>query len=511
MEHSQAEAAHTASLMSADAGPDDPRDACSAPRIGELLLGIATGLVDFAGPEWSEARLQHARAAIEEAENRVAAGVEVDALASEFSVRLRDLGSTLTQLYLAGALDRADDGRHRIDEVAAQYMEDLGHPNATTEWRSDSTSRWAIFLSNGNVEELLFPWLRPTIEWKASIEYWLVVATWVGDGGVRSRLAEIRSRGVPALAVGVLDRLLKVLWCGRGSVVFGMNGTILGPDDRVVADLQVEGPVQQAVQRAGDILSLTSTLVAHRLLRHLVAVGHRQWLHRDPVDFRVVTVVGGVQQLAQDIGCSGRKAASQVHRLLQVFQRARFRLPKGEFEPLLAWTVRAPSPGRPSLLEITLSDALLPLYATGLPSNGLSQRMDKSLVPIPARLPPMYGHVCHHAGLAHLQVLVLRYMRQCAGRLVLEGSVHMPESLWRDFLRKAGVPDRLRQEIVAEWTAPGPEGFLRRFDNDRFALGETWLDEQMFLEQSGRAQEEGRLRRERSQVARGRRPRAKGR
>lgn len=335
---------------------------------------------------------------------------------------------------------------------------------------------WSFWLREGDLETYEFLHL-------------LVSSVWFDI--VEPRLSNRPRAKAPALSAKVLMSLLDAFWRRDRRIALDDGRHVVVNRGRRVALVDESGIND-------DELKASRTLASQRLLRFLVGEGYRQRV-LGVADYERLTLRGGFSSLAQRLGMNGAKAAAQLRASMVSFQSLHIPLPDGSNGRLLTWESRPAAPGRPSEVSVVLGAPLLPEYVNAIVGNGLDARRARQLVPIPATFPPFIGHPQFHGAQAVLQLVILRHFRLHAVELVTTGSVRTDSDQWRRLAEEAGVPESILAELLATWSAPGPEPFLLR-NGDGFTLASGFEDALDTIREGGKQQVEGRTRQ-----ARGRR------
>jgi hypothetical protein len=464
-------------------------------QLGAIVHDAVDALYDLSGEHGVGLRREIAAWHLRELGHQQATDAEVYLFDRALKLHLEHLVRRLDRT--GSALDDVEDGMHRLDALAARYLEELGAVELAEDWRDFARSQWATYLADRNVDNLLARWL---VHDGLAPDFigWFGPALW--QEVVKAELAALRSHGTPCLARGVLEHVRRAFWAKR-RIAEGQDLT--DARGNVLATLR---PTETAPTIPIDLarwLTSTENVAGQLLFRFLVRVGHTQAVSRTPLDFRCIRISGGFRGLAAQLGRPN--AADEVYRALQWYQHAHLHLADHEHNGLLTFSVHPEAPGRPAELRIVLGDALLPFYVIDLPRGGRAQREARQLIPVPSRVPPLFGHPRHHAGLLVLQVLVMRELRLGATELVRTGTVPIPVWRFSELAEEAGVPDSTVREVVLRWSSPRErERFLRRHDSepDRFTLAAPYASELLALEQAGRDEERGRRMRSRTRRAR---------
>ena len=468
-----------------------------SPATGYESVEALERLYELAGPSGVQELDSWSLRVIEHYERRAPTPSEVERLTARVATLVKNFAD-----LLAKDLHRSlnDDIVLRIDARHADFADSLGQDHIAEQLRVDAEERWERYVATQDAVELWTPWCRPA---PGKLLEWLAPYEWLGE--VKREIGEITRTECPALSATILGTLQRTFLDGRRSLATGLGEhAILDREGRPVGFIREPWPGPAIPAGAAEVLRVTRTLTAHKLIRWLVHQAHRQAIAHATPDYRCIRVAGGLAGLARLLGLNGRKVCEEIKLALQVFQHARVELPTGEIGGLLTWTTRNEAPGRPAELRIVVGDAVLPHYVKGLPKGGRTKQAAKVLVPLSADLPPLIGHPRHHAGLARLQLLVMAEVRHQATQLVRSGWVRVDGTRWGQLAEEAGIPREVLNEAVRVWaTAETPGAFLAQSAADPCRWTLTDSREKLFIEASGQLEELGRLRQARSRKARG--------
>lgn len=421
------------------------------------LAARAHVLALAAGRDPGSAHFAAARAALGE----VATDVQVDVLAREVLIRLQDL---VPRLRFGDAPTDATEPVPMLfhTQRAAQALRDLGPHGALVAVEIEETARerWREAQEGGARDGPWFVWL-PVDLGVCPFAVALAEVLWadvVKPGWIR---------GQPALALALVDRFHAGAWA---------PGRDLRPRDDAKVDFEIVrdnvivarfdgGPkVPEAVASAFAALP---SLTSHRLLRWLVAEAYRRRAEGRTSEYHIIRVERALSGLCDHLGIPVGSGVGEVEDALDGLRLLRLDLPGATVRGLLTWdTVQTAAPGRPAVVSITLSSALLPNYVCDLPTSVREERLGRRLVPLPWRLPPMQGLVRRNdrAQLPVLQMLVLREFVVRADEYVTRGAIDLSDDQWVALVEQTGAKRSVAMRILEGWTAEADDGpaFLAR-------------------------------------------------
>ena len=460
-------------------------------------------------PPTADAVGAYARAVILQCEGRsgVADG-PVEDLARRFEGRLRHL---LGKLEAESArLLEVRDGMALADAIVCDYLRDElgdeGGAEIAEQLAATARESWAGFEREPDwtsFEGILERWRLTSLLEGITVFGALLWALWLSEvrrpGGLAQEPVSQGSASVgapataepkyPAVAAGVLERIRRAYWAKGREIRVGRQVVL---DGAVVGYLRATGG--RSVPNSLDI-GATGSLVAHRLLRWLVAEVRRQIVRTSTVaEARTVIIEGGFPALAVRLGSRSAKAAATLRAVLDVTQHLHLELLHGETAPLLTWEWVKAARGRQAEIRITAGDALLPSYVTTAPKARQSQREGKMLVPFPEELPPMVGHLHHHGAVAAFQTAVLGEFRVKAEVLEEYEVIRLDERKVCDLARQVGLDEELARAAIERWVQP--DGFLERDEESPvcYGLAPALGGAQEVLHEGARASARGRAR-----------------
>lgn len=416
------------------------------------------------------------------------------------------------------------------DATFARWLEATGAEGQTLAVvaRDDAAERWrehgpdagtlaAVDPTPGRLWKL---WYEPAEGGRAPrwrfLEF-LADALWVDT--VAPRMAEERQRtdrfGAPALARVVIDAVASAALRRdrevrpapeRQASLFAVvvrtaSGRTVGAVERVDVEALArrhESPVVDGdLLRVAELMETTSTVLAHKYLRHVVAVGHRQKMIERAPDFRKYIIPGGFAELARRLGVGPGKYSDKLRSVVEAFDLLRVPLLDGGYSRLVIVDSERlhTHTGRRAELHLLLSDPVLPGFMFDLPKgNRLEDRDARRLVPFPDTLPAFVGKTTTWGQQATLQVLVLEEMADRAPELIEDGGVRIDARRWEVLADEARLSRRLVPEIRKAWVTGGKDApaFLAPLPGDRFDLAPAYEEARRVLEVTGRRGASGR-------------------
>ena len=413
-------------------------------------IGIQQALFNLKSLVRDEAaRRAVAQLAIREQEGRDADATEAERLADELGQHIQSLLASMElDKHLFMIMEK--DGALRFDSIGLEYLEQLGptgqtaaqqlRPVVEATWRAvarsplpDDARQWALWCVEG-VVATPFAVILARVVWQDVILKQLprespqATPSEPPTVAIAGLVSEIAPK-YPVVSAVVLRRILgaflfkewKLEKVGSETRVVNRRGELLA-----VVSADVDGDLA----RVKEMLKGTRSLLGHHLFRYLVQAGVQCHLTVRGHGHRVVVIQGGLSGLATELGIKGSKAATALRPILDGFKYVMLRLPGGRTESLLDWSLELASPGKRSMLYVTLHDALLPDYVNGFPKTTVADREAKKLVPIPVALPPLVHHVRTHSRQALLQLLLLEELNVHAEEVSRSGYATIPWSRW---------------------------------------------------------------------------------
>lgn len=253
------------------------------------------------------------------------------------------------------------------------------------------------------------------------------------------------------------------------------------------------GPKKDGARLPADVAYQTTKKLASRaaieLWRFLLTEGWHQRYEGLEL-YNVITVIGGYQALAKQLGFKTGKARATLKAAVHFLSHVNdigAPLWKGNVLNVGEW---AQAPGKPARIEFTL---LGPLRPGAVEEVYNEQLRNKMLVPIPRLAPPLVGGQQTYASQMNMQQLTLVELRERAEEFASEGSVQIKPARWEDIAIEAGFSGRglssTIDKVLGAWEGP----FLVAKSDNRWDLAETYNGEKTLIVDGGKAQIGARL------------------
>ena len=354
-------------------------------------------------------------------------------------------------------------GRYALDERLAVHIEGLQLEN------KDAAARVAKQIRENSGKQS-----NPATRWVDPRRACTVLAVALWGGKVAPRLE--REKKKPAalarvVTVNVIDMLRpgQAYKDGYAIDVDGKQGTIFRRSEALNVPTVEMGALATLLKKG---VGLLGSIQAHRVVRTLVTLGHRQVIAGNP-DARNLRFVGGWSALAKEAGVSESEDARAI---IVALAHGAFPVPGGgadDLANLLTYTPRPHAPGRPALLSVTLGDMLLPHYVHSITGKTRTASESRQLIPI-VDFAGFVGRRNDHAAQAALQMRVILHMRTHAVELAKTGMVRITAAAMAEMAEAAEVSPALLPKVLDRWVRDGDDApaFLVR-DGDQYTLAET--------------------------------------
>ena len=409
-------------------------------------------------------------------------------------------------------------GMLAMDSVALDFLAKVGPKGAelASSRKEASRQRWATRESDQNITipglRLWTLWIPQGVKDPPPYVRALASAIWLdhirsenpapsaspttadGLASTNAGTAQEITTKFPVLSAVVLRLIIRAFFAKDTELV--VVGSELRLVNRRGEALAVVSPdVAGDEYRVRKMVKATRSVLAHRLFRFLVRAGLQAHLSVRHHGHRVVLVEGGLSGLATLLDTNSSKAGTDLRLILNAFMYLKLRLPQDKTQSLLQWTLDLASPGKSSLLKITLDDPLLPDYVNGMPKVLPVEREAKQLVPIPQVLPPLMGGPRSHQAQALLQLLVMEELRSLAEDLSTSGYSWIPWPRWLELASEAGVRPEQLLLLMTHWVKTAP-AFLKQHPTatDWFTLSDAYSVELNLIESAGKMSTRGRVR-----------------
>lgn len=245
-------------------------------------------------------------------------------------------------------------------------------------------------------------------------------------------------------------------------------------------------PVEVAALLAHRHMALVS-MNGQRVLRAFATLGHRQKILREP-DPRVLRFTGGLEGCAREVGLKDRAnpgdAAQDLRLILEAGQQFHGWFPTREVGGL--WTYvhehssggRRGDPGRPAMLKVILSTALLPDAVYGLDGN----RWLQPVTPMP---PPFGDYAAEWARQAAFETELIGLLVKHRIELVDDGGAKLRDHELREAAERVGLAVRRVGPLLDFWARASQ--FLDRVAGGRWHLADndTYRAARAFLDAAG--------------------------
>jgi len=243
--------------------------------------------------------------------------------------------------------------------------------------------------------------------------------------------------------------------------------------DRLSRKAQPEVPAQLFAMVQKDMRSVA----AYRLMTYACQTAHQQWCHKMPNPNQIKTE-GGWQQLAANAGMKKGKQSYEIEqaaRALDAIVPLRGIL-AGKGRILAIMNDLSAAPGRKAIVEIQINSFLMGQSVHQM------EGIDRRLVPIPHREPPLYGRSNEHASQLWLQMEIISILREHAIELLNKNGVRFDKIMLTTLEHKY----KLRiNSVLDHWVAGSNTAvpFLIRTDQDTYNLSDHFtLERGMILE-----------------------------
>ena len=226
----------------------------------------------------------------------------------------------------------------------------------------------------------------------------------------------------------------------------------------------------------------SNTLWCHRVFRWATHAAFVQRLCSEPdVD---IEIAGGLQGLVSHlVPESSRGCVALVGKALTSMVGSKW----------LTFTIRPSAPGRSAVLQVAPSEILLPGHVVALPKATLAQRRARTLVPIPATIPPCVGRRPDHAAQCTLQLLLMAEFRAQAQIVEDKGAICLSDSKLANLAARAGLSARLAHAVIDFWGESSSQGgvSILRGGRNLVAMGPALHAAEEFIKQAAEQQRNG--------------------
>ena len=242
---------------------------------------------------------------------------------------------------------------------------------------------------------------------------------------------------------------------------------------------------------------------AHKLRRYLVTRANEIHVAGDMSKW-TYDIRGGFRELARLVGLPDHdESAARLHQSLEAYSRLPFTWgrARGSAGSILSFVHVPHAPGRPSVLRLTIGEALRPSFHQWLLDNAGPSVEGRMFVPDVE--PPTFGRRNDWAMQEHVALQMVIYLRLHACELADRGTVQIPLGQWQEWAQEAGFATRRIGTTVENFHAAWirPDGLLLREGHDRYTLTDRHVEARTLIAEAGKHSTE--------QQARGRRSAAK--
>ena len=276
-------------------------------------------------------------------------------------------------------------------------------------------------------------------------------------GAEEIRSEEVRHEGrrstVAYLTHGVVANIL--LPIRTGQTLFDGSNLFLRQSGKVIGVMEEIGEISAAKGLTADVvrrgLDAFHTVLGHRILQSVVRrVGENK--RAKSSDPRIVSYVGGIQGLLNELGIRAKNEYKQVREILHAGQQIHFKNGRYEIGRLWEWGLRRGSRRGPGELRITAGDMLMPCFVYSIPKTGESNRIDRRLIPELRHNPPTQGVRRNDYGKVQtLAQLVMVEMVDNAAQLIGQGGLEITPERWEKLAGLAGLSIKTLTRTLSAW------------------------------------------------------------